>query len=1337
MKKKLFLIVILLLLFTVTFNNANAQSSSTGASFFPNTIGTTLDYLGWQFNTNTSGLITGGTLIVPDLTIKNEDPMPISFYTNALSGGGGSGFDHLRMWIKDDGGASKTTPLGNPNDGFIGIGDFSTTTGTSTTPQHLLHLLDKDSKDVYEQFTNKTSDHQETDGLLVGIRDDSWAELIQQESLPMVMYTRASATANTIRERVRISDGYGGDNAGNWNTIQGVTKISLSHDGTGGNYLPKPQAMLNIGSTNPNLTTAQAGNRPWMDVGTYYDYGTDNMYVGLKDEGQNMKDAIINWGDDPDANPDNDYENLRFIFTGFQTGSCTSSLYDYNCVDGLEIARMDAHGNMGIGATFTSAQVPKRRLDIFDDGASHVGGHYLGGPQLRLTQALAATAAAGNWTDFQTMGTGDLYIHPNATVSAVSSERYVGINMNAPQSELHQHLANVSSVPQDVWHQFTNGNTAATASDGLRIGIRYNSSTLSSWAELREQEDAPMVFYTNDGSTTIKERMKITYGNGYNGAAVPYVTKVNINYGVGTASPITQNIAMLNLGESVPLSGGQRNWMDVGTFGCRTTDNFYYGLKYESADHADAALVWGDNLNGADGADNLRVIASMKAGTPGQQGAPDGLEVARFAPNSYVGIGNFAATAQGGSAIQPARRLEIYDEHLLNSNTAQPQLRLTYDPSTSAPINTDFQTTSNGDLIVGPVNNATARKVGIGKTTIGGGTYTPLTTLHVANGNVNGSGSGEITSDALNHTYSATSPSGNVWLVYSDANGTLKNLPAAANTTDVLHGNGTWSAAGGGGGGVSLCGSATTNYVTYNNASNSICTTASLYYDPTLGRLGINTSSPSRQLDIQNGAVSISDVPLGGVGGSTPLTVKTTTGSVEGISILDNASTPTTAALSLYATPTESVISTRQRNIEFSDISTGANIMTLSTSGGAPAYAFSYEMLNNTALNLLNYPKTKHTIEVTDNDFGGSVDETGLWVNNIETDITQPYSIDSWGIRSHCEGSKMTTVATGRNHAGFFQVDNGDFNYGVWADAPNAHSNAITENYAVHATALNSTNITTLNVAVYGEAPSNASGGGIGTSVAGYFNGDVFTTAAYYPSDSALKNNIVPLPQGTGTQIINQLNPKTYTFDQAGNINLQLPSGTQCGLLAEDVEQILPALVKTMASPAILDSVGDVSTPSKQFKAINYPGLIPYLIQGMKEQNQKIEDLTNQLADMQAQINNCCNSGNRQSNPHGDELQGNSIDVKLQNAKSIILNQNVPNPFAEQTSITYFITDDVKQAQIFFYDNKGVILKTVEISERGAGQLNVFAADLSSGSYTYSLIADSKLIETKKMVKTN
>lgn len=41
----------------------------------------------------------------------------------------------------------------------------------------------------------------------------------------------------------------------------------------------------------------------------------------------------------------------------------------------------------------------------------------------------------------------------------------------------------------------------------------------------------------------------------------------------------------------------------------------------------------------------------------------------------------------------------------------------------------------------------------------------------------------------------------------------------------------------------------------------------------------------------------------------------------------------------------------------------------------------------------------------------------------------------------------------------------------------------------------------------------------------------------------------------------------------------------------------------------------------------------------------------------------------------------------------------------------------------------------MDVRERGNGQINVYANDLSSGIYTYSLLADGKVVATKRMVK--
>lgn len=215
---------------------------------------------------------------------------------------------------------------------------------------------------------------------------------------------------------------------------------------------------------------------------------------------------------------------------------------------------------------------------------------------------------------------------------------------------------------------------------------------------------------------------------------------------------------------------------------------------------------------------------------------------------------------------------------------------------------------------------------------------------------------------------------------------------------------------------------------------------------------------------------------------------------------------------------------------------------------------------------------------------------------------------------------------------------------------------------------------------------------------------------------------------------------------------MNLPSGNQYGLISEQVEQVLPDIVKTAIQPEVTDTLGNIVVPAVNFKAMNYTAIVPLLIASIQqmdssntEQQLQNELMQNQLTILQQQVQqllNCCqgvplppqgiqeipnNNGNNNSN------NKNQTVVELNNY-AIILDQNSPNPFAEQTTITFIIPKDVKDAQILFSDDKGSVIKTVQINTRGAGSLLVYASNLSTGIYTYSLLADGKLINTKKMV---
>jgi uncharacterized coiled-coil protein SlyX len=171
---------------------------------------------------------------------------------------------------------------------------------------------------------------------------------------------------------------------------------------------------------------------------------------------------------------------------------------------------------------------------------------------------------------------------------------------------------------------------------------------------------------------------------------------------------------------------------------------------------------------------------------------------------------------------------------------------------------------------------------------------------------------------------------------------------------------------------------------------------------------------------------------------------------------------------------------------------------------------------------------------------------------------------------------------------------------------------------------------------------------------------------------------------------------------------------------------------------------------------VEYDKVVPILAEAIQELNTTVISRDSVIANQQDQINdlndrlttleNCLssilpmlcqlnNTAIQQTEQSVQEQLRRIIDVQLSNKNSIVLNQNVPNPFAESTIITYSIPESVQRAQIHFYDMKGTLIRSVDITERGDGQLNVYANDLSSGVYTYSLVADGKLVTTKKMMK--
>ena len=250
---------------------------------------------------------------------------------------------------------------------------------------------------------------------------------------------------------------------------------------------------------------------------------------------------------------------------------------------------------------------------------------------------------------------------------------------------------------------------------------------------------------------------------------------------------------------------------------------------------------------------------------------------------------------------------------------------------------------------------------------------------------------------------------------------------------------------------------------------------------------------------------------------------------------------------------------------------------------------------------------------------------------------------------------------------------------------------------------------------------------GIGEAAPTYrlqVNGSVYVTGTYNGSDRKLKQNITDLT--SAMDIINKLQPKVYEFRRDASLKpLNLPEGKHYGLIAQDLEQVLPTLVKNTPFHVQTEKPKDGNNTTAEqnaavtdFKAVNYTELIPILIKAMQELNAEKDKRIN---DLQTQVN---------------ELK--SLILKGQHSTSVssvngFLKQNVPNPVNGNTVISYYIPGNAGYAQIEITDAEGRLIKTFNAA-KGEGQVNIKSGELPAGTYNYTLYVNNKVADTKQMI---
>lgn len=234
---------------------------------------------------------------------------------------------------------------------------------------------------------------------------------------------------------------------------------------------------------------------------------------------------------------------------------------------------------------------------------------------------------------------------------------------------------------------------------------------------------------------------------------------------------------------------------------------------------------------------------------------------------------------------------------------------------------------------------------------------------------------------------------------------------------------------------------------------------------------------------------------------------------------------------------------------------------------------------------------------------------------------------------------------------------------------------------------------------------------------AGYFHGDVYSTGGItapsfnVSSDYNLKTNIQSVEDGTLNKLMD-MNVVSYNYKQR---EYEMPdtATTACkyyeedsptlknkhyGLIAQELQELYPDLV---------------TKGQDGYLTINYIELIPIMIQSIQELTDKIE--TMQM---------------------GNEIRKDATAIETILSDKTALAQNDPNPFTEVTLISCSVAETVRTASIFIYDMNGKQLAEYPICTRGDSAITIKGESLEAGMYFYSLIADGKLIDTKRMILT-
>ena len=218
--------------------------------------------------------------------------------------------------------------------------------------------------------------------------------------------------------------------------------------------------------------------------------------------------------------------------------------------------------------------------------------------------------------------------------------------------------------------------------------------------------------------------------------------------------------------------------------------------------------------------------------------------------------------------------------------------------------------------------------------------------------------------------------------------------------------------------------------------------------------------------------------------------------------------------------------------------------------------------------------------------------------------------------------------------------------------------------------------------------------------------------------------------------MLNQINVKSYEYRHEEYPDFGFPSGTHYGVIAQELQEILPDHVKQVTKPEIADpATGELISIGTEHLAVDYTSLIPILIKSVQEQQALIEAQQQQIEALTNLVNDCCAS-DAKSNQYPVNAPSGPTGFKL-DIEQPTLDQNVPNPFTQTTTVTYRLPE-AAFARLKVVDSRGMLVQVITEGSQATGEYKVMydGSALAPGTYFFILEVNGQEI-VKRAIKMN